>query len=609
MVMVIQKYRTTLNIDAEISQKLDFITKGLSISIKGAYDNRFDLHKNRTGGATEFQNVYYASYLEDASKPWTDPDYDKTLVYVPGGQITPLSYSESYGRDRNWYLEGRINYDHTFGDHKVTGLFLYNQSRDYYPKRPDDSDYPYQYIPRGYIGFVGRATYGYKSKYLIDVNAGYNGSENFAPGSTRYGFFPSGSIGWIISEENFMKNQRIIDFLKLRASWGKVGNDYSNGSRFIYMPSVWSVGGNYSFGVNNPNGQEAYGVGTPGNDKVTWETATKQNYGFDLKMLDSRLSLNVDVFFEKRKGILISPNSTPGVIAMGLPNLNLGKVDNHGYEIALGWDETLNSGLRYYVNANVSFARNKVIFMDEVRNEYDYMNRTGKPVNTPTNLYKFERIYQYSDFIQNTDGTYTLKPELPQPSAQVCPGDAMYADLNGDMIVDSKDKMTHGYTKNPEYIFGLISGFSYKGFNFNMQWTGATHVDKMLEIEYRIPFTNAGKRGLLQYFYNDCWTPENQLEAKLPRASKNSMSWNSEPSTLWLRDASYLRLKTVSLSYTFQNKMWLKPLGIKSLELSLTGYNLLTFSPMDILDPESLATNNGGYPLVKNYSLGLNVNF
>ena len=142
-----------------------------------------------------------------------------------------------------------------------------------------------------------------------------------------------------------------------------------------------------------------------------------------------------------------------------------------------------------------------------------------------------------------------------------------------------------------------------------MQWTGATHVDKMLEIEYRIPFTNAGKRGLLQYFYNDCWTPENQLEAKLPRASKNSMSWNSEPSTLWLRDASYLRLKTVSLSYTFQNKMWLKPLGIKSLELSLTGYNLLTFSPMDILDPESLATNNGGYPLVKNYSLGLNVNF
>ena len=604
-----QKYRTTLNIDAEISQKLDFITKGLSISIKGAYDNRFDLHKNRTGGATEFQNVYYASYLEDASKPWTDPDYDKTLVYVPGGQITPLSYSESYGRDRNWYLEGRINYDHTFGDHKVTGLFLYNQSRDYYTKRPDDSDYPYQYIPRGYIGFVGRATYGYKSKYLIDVNAGYNGSENFAPGSTRYGFFPSGSIGWIISEENFMKNQRIIDFLKLRASWGKVGNDYSNGSRFIYMPSVWSVGGNYSFGVNNPNGQEAYGVGTPGNDKVTWETATKQNYGFDLKMLDSRLSLNVDVFFEKRKGILISPNSTPGVIAMGLPNLNLGKVDNHGYEIALGWDETLNSGLRYYVNANVSFARNKVIFMDEVRNEYDYMNRTGKPVNTPTNLYKFERIYQYSDFIQNTDGTYTLKPELPQPSAQVCPGDAMYADLNGDMIVDSKDKMTHGYTKNPEYIFGLISGFSYKGFNFNMQWTGATHVDKMLEIEYRIPFTNAGKRGLLQYFYNDCWTPENQLEAKLPRASKNSMSWNSEPSTLWLRDASYLRLKTVSLSYTFQNKMWLKPLGIKSLELSLTGYNLLTFSPMDILDPESLATNNGGYPLVKNYSLGLNVNF
>ena len=191
----------------------------------------------------------------------------------------------------------------------------------------------------------------------------------------------------------------------------------------------------------------------------------------------------------------------------------------------------------------------------------------------------------------------------------VRPGDLKYVDQNDDGVINNYDKVPFDFSNVPEITAGVNGGFSYKGFNFNMQWTGATHVDKMLEIEYRIPFTNAGKRGLLQYFYNDCWTPENQLEAKLPRASKNSMSWNSEPSTLWLRDASYLRLKTVSLSYTFQNKMWLKPLGIKSLELSLTGYNLLTFSPMDILDPESLATNNGGYPLVKNYSLGLNVNF
>ncbi len=604
-----QKYVTTLNIDAEVTQKLDFITKGLSISVKGAYDNKFNLNKNRTGGAIESQYVYYKSYLANAAKPWTDPDYDKTLVYVPTGSYTPLAYGEEYDRDRNWYLEGRINYERTFGVHKISALFLYNQSRDYYPKKSDGSAAQYQYLPRNYIGYVGRITYAYKLKYLADINAGYNGSENFAPGKTRYGFFPSGSVGWIITEENFMKKQKLLDYLKIRMSWGKVGNDLGTSSRFIYMPSVWSGSGSYSFGVNNPVNSEAYGVGTPGNNKVSWETAEKQNYGLDLRMLDSRLSLSFDYFIEHRTGILISPKSTPGIIATGLPNLNLGKVDNKGYEIAVGWDETLKKGFRYYVNANVSYAKNKIMFMDEVPNEYDYMNQTGKSVDTPTNLYRFERIYQYDDFTKNADGTLALKPGLPQPSVQVYPGDCMYADLNGDNMVDSKDKMAYGYSQKPEYVFGLNGGFSYKGFNFNMQWVGATHVDKMLEIEYRIPYTNAGKRGLLQYFYDDCWTPENQTGAKLPRAAKTSMTWNSEPSTLWLRDASYLRLKTVSLSYTFIDKKWLKPLGIQSVELSFTGYNLLTFSPMDIMDPESLSTNNGGYPLVKNYSLGLNVNF
>lgn len=604
-----QKYETTLNMDLEVTQKLDFLTKGLSISLKGAYDNRFNLNKNRTGGAIESQNVYYKSYLSDAAKPWTDPDYDKTLVYVPTGSFTPLSYAEGYNRDRNWYLEGRVNYDRTFGVHKVSALFLYNQSRDYYPKLDSGGDASYQYLPRNYIGYVGRITYSYKQKYLADINAGYNGSENFAPGKYRYGFFPSGSIGWVISEENLMKRQKVIDYLKIRMSWGKVGNDLGTSSRFIYMPGVWSSSGSYSFGVDNPVNAEAYAMGTPGNSEVSWETAKKQNYGIDMRMLNSRLSLSVDYFIENRTGILISPKSTPNIISTGLPNLNIGKVDNKGYEITLGWDETLERGFRYYLNANVSFARNKIIYMDEVPNEFDYMNQTGRPVNTPTNLYKFERIYQYDDFIKQANGTLKLRPELPQPSTQVYPGDCMYADLNGDNIVDSKDKMTYGYTNKPEYVFGLNGGFSYKGFNFNMQWVGATHVNKMLEIEYRIPYTNAGKRGLLQYFYDDCWTPENQTGAKIPRPSKTSMTWNSEPSTLWLRDATYFRLKTVSLSYTFMNRKCLKPLGIKSIELSLTGYNLLTFSPMDILDPESLATNSGGYPLVKNYSLGLNVNF
>lgn len=605
-----QYYKTTLNIDAEITQNLDALTKGLSVSVKGAYDNYFRLNKYRTGGGAEYQTAYYKSYLEDPTKPQTDPDYDKTILYIPTGTDTPLSYSEDYGRDRNWYLEARVNYSRSFGssgDHKVTALFLYNQSRDYYPTYSNGATASYQYIPRGYVGFVGRATYGYRNKYLVDVNIGYNGSENFAPGKTRYGAFPSASLGWVMSEEGFMRNQKFINYLKLRASWGRVGNDQSN-QRFMYMPSVWTSSGSYSFGVNNPNNAEAYGHGTPGNTGVTWETAEKQNYGIDLNVLNNRLSLNVDYFFEHRTGILLTPNSTPSIIATSLPALNIGEVDNHGYEVALGWNETTARGFNYYVNANVSFARNKIIYMDEVKSEYDYQNQTGGSTGRNTGLYKFERIYQYSDFTSGPNGELILNPALPQPSVTVYPGDAMYADLNNDGVVDGNDKMVAGYSTRPEYIFGLNAGFNYKGFNFSMQWTGASHVSKLMEIEYRIPYTNAGKRGLLQYFYDDCWTPENQ-SGTLPRAAETSEAWNSENSTLWLRDAKYLRLKTITLGYTFSNSKRLKSIGISSLGISLSGYNLLTFTPLDFIDPESLTNNNGAYPLVKIYSIGLNVNF
>lgn len=598
-----QHYDTKLNFDVDLTQNLDFLTKGLNVSVKGAYDNTFKLNKYRAGNGMESQVVYYKSYLDDSTKPQTDPDYDKTVVFVPHPwqQDTPLSYSEDYGRDKNWYLEARVNYNRDFGDHKVSGMVLYNQSRNYYPET-------YTYIPRGYIGLVGRATYDYQTKYLLDLNIGYNGSENFAPGKTRFGVFPSVSAGWVMSAEKFMENQKIIDYLKWRVSWGKVGSDVGS-ARFMYMPSIWQSSGEYSFGVNNPVMSPAFGLGTPGNTLVTWDTAQKQNYGIDLKVLDNRMSLNVDYFIEHRDGILITPRSVPGIIATSLPDLNIGKVDNQGYEIAIGWDDVIGKDFHYHVNANMSYARNKIIFQDEVPNEYDYMNTTGGPTGRQSGLFEYMRLYQYSDFIQNENGELSLKPELPQPYVKVYPGDAMYADLNNDNIVDGNDKMVTGYSDRPEYVFGLNGSFEWKGFNFSMQWTGATHVNKMMEIEYRIPFTNAGGRGLLSYFYEQCWTPEHQLGATLPRAAETSESWNSESSTLWLRDASYVRLKSASLGYTFSNKPVLKKLGIKSLGLTLSGYNLLTFSPLDIIDPEGLTTNIGDYPLVKLYSFGLNVNF
>lgn len=598
-----QNYQTTLNLDLDITQKLDFLTKGLSVSVKGAYDNSFKLFKKRAGGDVESQTVYYKSYFDsNGLMDQTDPDYDKSLIYLPSGSDTPLTYSEERGRGQNWYIEGRINYERTFGDHKVSGLVLYNQSRNYYPDA-------YTYIPRSYIGLVGRVTYSYLSKYLFDVNMGYNGSENFAPGKNRFGLFPAFSAGWVASAEKFMENQKIIDYLKFRVSWGRVGSDKGVDSRFMYMPAVWQSSGSYSFGVQNPDGSPAFGISKIGNPAVTWETADKQNYGIDVKFLNSRLSVNFDYFMEKRTGILITPESTPNIIATSLPNLNIGKVDNHGYEIAVEWSDNIGKDFNYYINANASFARNKIIYKDEVPKQFGYMNETGGSTGRQTDVYKYIRLYQYSDFIQGPNGELTLKPELPQPYQKVYPGDAMYADLNGDKIVDGNDKCVAGYADRPEYTFGLNLGCNWKGFSLSMQWAGSTNVSRMYDIEYRIPFTNAGKRGLLTYFYDGCWTPENQQGAIYPRPSEESESWNSEPSTLWLQDASYLRLKSLNIGYTITDKPFLKKLGISSLGLTFSGYNLLTFSPLKYLDPESKPDRFGDYPLIKLYSFGLNLNF
>ncbi len=595
--------QTMLNVDTEINQNLDVITEGLSVSIKGGIDNTYLVHKNRSGGGMEWLEIAHKSYYEDTSKPTTDLDYDKTVVYIPKGQDTPLTLSSSYGKDRNWYLEGRINYSRAFGDHTTSAMFLYNQSRNYYP-----ASLPYNYIPRSYIGYVGRATYGYKGKYLADVNVGYNGSENFAPGSTRYGLFPAVSAAWVMTSEPFMRSVEAISYLKLRASFGKVGNDKAGTSRFMYVPGTWNPSGSYSFGIDNPTNVSAYGYGVPGNEDVTWETALKQNYGFDLNMFNDRLSLTAEYFFEDRTGILITPNTTPSVIATGLPALNLGEVENQGYELMLGWQDNTSKDFSYNILATFSYSRNKIIYMDEVRKEFEYQNQTGGPTGRQGLMYEYVRLYQYSDFTQDANGELVLDPNLPKPFVNVSPGDAMYADLNGDGVVNDSDKTYAGYSKIPQYIFGLNGGFTYKNFNFRMQWTGATNVDRMMEVEYRKPFGNSSMMGLVDFHYTDTWTEDRQ-NGTLPRVAEATEAWNRTESTLWLRDASYLRLKTLTVSYTFKSAGLKKATGLSSIGVSLSGYNLLTFSPMKFMDPESVASNLGRYPLVKNYSLGINLNF
>ena len=602
------KYKTTLGLDMTITQRLDFITQGLKFTVKGSYDTTMSITKKHKGSGGYHQTVEYASWANDSGLSIADPAFDRSYVLVLSGSEPTLSYSESTSDDKSWYLEASLNYSRKFGGkHNVSGLILYNQSRDYYPSK-------YSWLPRGYVGWVGRATYGYDDRYLIDVSAGYNGSENFAPGKTRYGLFPSVSLGWVISEEKWMKKANWIDFLKLRASIGKVGSDLGTSARFMYMEGVWTEAGVYYFGTGQSDGIPRYAMGTPGNEGVTWETAVKSNIGLDFDLFNYRLHFSGDIFKEHRTGILIAPKSLPSIIAFTPANMNLGIVDNAGYEVELGWKDHIGA-FTYDVSANVTFARNKIIFMDEVAPEYDYQAQTGGSTDRHK-LYQYVRLYQKSDFYTDADGVQRLNPDLPQPNTTVYPGDCMYADLNGDMVIDGNDMKIDGYPDRPEYVIGSNWKFGYKGFNLNLNWVAATNVSREWNMDYRIPFTNSGHRGLLTYFAENSWIPNDndwapgREDGTLPRFTKTNYPWNSMDSTLWTVDASYLRLKSASFGYTFSKNKFFDKLGITSLGIMFTGYNLLTFSKMKLQDPEARSDDSDGqYPLVKTYNIAVNITF
>jgi hypothetical protein len=296
----------TLNADVVLNQKLDMITKGLSFKLKGSYNSDYSVTKQR--GAK-------AAYYTPVSQP------DGSLEYRKHGNDTQLGYSEDFGKGRNWYFETSLNYNRNFGLHHVGALALYNQSKTYYPST-------YSSIPSGYVGLVGRVTYDWNNRYMAEFNVGYNGSENFAK-NNRYGFFPAGSVGWIVSEEPFFKPLRkVVDYFKLRASWGLVGNDKIGGSRFMYTDDPYDFGIGYNFGVNSGNFASGAYESAKHNPDVTWEKSFKQDYGVDLNILNNRLKATFDYYIEHRKDILVSSDMAPGFLGFTLPAANLGEVNS-----------------------------------------------------------------------------------------------------------------------------------------------------------------------------------------------------------------------------------------------------------------------------------------
>ena len=613
-----------LNLDLALEQKLDFITPGLSMNIKGAYNTNYNVKASRTpSGADSMCTPIYLGSIETPGMDFWDPRFDRTIVYQTDGVSglhEQMSYGEEVGRGRNWYGEFSLNYSRSFGDHDVSALFLYNQSKKYYPETKIDGKVFYMDIPTAYVGYVGRMTYAYKKRYMVDLNAGYNGSENFAP-DKRFGFFPAVSAGWILSEEKFMKKQKVIDFLKLRASYGIVGNDKMENARFLYMAGAWSGYNTVAKGQVSWQFGKDGGTGllpdakenTMGNPDVTWEKVAKQNYGIDLKMFDSRLSLTADVFFEKRKDILSTRNTLPAITDINLPKINLGKVNNHGYELSLGWNDRAGK-VDSWLKANVSYAKNKIIYMDEVVPNEPYMAETGRSTGL-TYGYIFDRFLQKDDFdadgnLKKDENGRQILPQMALGTPR--PGDALFKDLNGDGVINGDDKTRFGYAERPDYVFGFLGGLKWKNFEFSMQWTAAMNASRILDGEYRNAFGSTNSRMLLKFLADGRWTEENP-NSRFPRLTFMNKSHYLQTSDLWLMNGSYLRLKTAEISYTLPQKDFLKKVGIESVRFYCNGYNLLTlFSDLNDIDIDPEGVTDGGnnnYPNIRIYNFGVNISF
>lgn len=375
-----------LQMDLVLNQKLDFITKGLSFKAKGSYNSAYTINKQGNCQVASYNPL--VQYDEQGNVIY-NADGTPYIVYRQNGNDTDPSYSASQGKARDWYLEGSFNYSRVFGKHTVNALMLYNQSKQYYY-----SGTSYPDVPRSYVGLVGRVTYDYANKYMAEFNIGYNGSENFAPGR-RFGTFPAGSIGWILSEEKFWKPiSKVASFFKLRASWGLVGNDKTlDRIRFMYLADPY-ITGSYGLTNNMSNWADTYGYlfgnaqsgtvqGTSSiagayesiknNPDIGWEKAFKQDYGFDLYFFGDRFKTTFDYYREHRTDILVRDATVPSTIGFTMPYTNAGETKSWGWELSLGYNDKIGKNFRFWGKLNLSYNQNEIIEMREEPQKNDYM--------------------------------------------------------------------------------------------------------------------------------------------------------------------------------------------------------------------------------------------
>lgn len=571
---------------------------GLTIKGVAAFDKSYRFTKNFL--------TPYDYYKYNA----TSKDYDKIT------QSGSISLKQEDEQRLGITTQAIVNYVQTFGLHNVDATFVwenYKYNSDVF------SAYREQYTSAlldqlfagsqnglnndgtasidGRSGVAGRINYGWMHKYLLTATFRYDGSINF-PKNKRWGFFPGISAGWVVSEENFFKDHiRAMEYLKLKASYGQLGNDRVG--MFQYMPSYYLGNGKNDNGQDITStyiidGKAVSGIFTTGypNANITWETATTNDFGVEASLWNRALTIDAGYFYKRTKNILLPrKDAVPGTFGEKLPDQNIGIVDNRGFELELGHESKIGQ-VNFNAKGTFTAVRSKIIYMDEAANILPALRKTGRPFDQYTGL-KAIGIFQSQDEISKSP---------VQQFGQVKPGDIKYADIDGNGKVDDNDRVAIGKSQIPELIYGLNLGFSWKGFDGSMLWQGAANFNTYLSPELSVPFFNGANspKSLLDY-----WTPEN-TNAKYPRPVPGGNANNRKVSSFWLRDASYIKLKNIVLGYSLPDGL-LKRARLQQIRVYVAAANLLTISRLKDIDPEIPSDIRGYYPQQRSVNFGINL--
>lgn len=585
-----ETWNNKIQTNITLEQKLDFITKGLSFVGRFGYDTNNGSNIRRM----KMPELYKANKQRNEAGE---------LVFNRIAAEQKMSQESGSSGSRYEYLEAELHYNRGFKDHNIGATLKYNQNSSI--STVGIGGDIINGIARRNQGLAGRVSYNWKNRYFADFNFGYNGSENFAKGH-QFGFFPAMSAAWNVAEEGFIRNNaKWINMFKIRYSYGKVGND-NLGARFPYLYTIAGVDRGYQWadlGYNKSYTGLAYT--SLANNNVTWEIATKHDLGIDLALFKDKFGLTVDYFNEYREGIYMTRNYVSYMVGLnGLaPTANVGKVSSEGFDgnfhfnQKLGeWDLTLRG--------NITYSKNTIEDRDEENAYYKYQLQKGYRVNQARGLIAAGMFSDYEE----------IRNYPTQQFGEVMPGDLKYKDVNGDGIVDGGDVVAIGATERPNLIYGVGLSARWKSFDFNVHFQGAGKSSYCIQGPSVYAFSQKEIGNILPDLVDGRWIDSTisgteatmNPNASYPRLSYGGNSNNYRASTFWLRNGSYLRLKTLEIGYNLPQK-WVNKIYSKNIRLFFIGTNLLTFSEFKLWDPEMGSTTGAHYPLAKTFSFGFNI--